>query len=47
MERLMGTSPFVGGLRGSSAAGRGLCKVAKKDERGNSKGPGEKKDVFG
>lgn len=37
IDRGIGTSPLVGGLRGSSATGRGWWTVEKKDDRGNPK----------
>jgi hypothetical protein len=37
MDRGIGTSPRVGGLRGSSATGRAWWMVEKKDDRGYPK----------
>jgi len=46
MDRVMGASPFAGGLRGSSSTAREFRNaegVGKKDDRGNSKALGEKR----
>lgn len=42
IERGIGTSPRVGGLRGSSATGRDWCTVEKNEDRGYPKVRGGK-----